>query len=774
MPAGREEIEMTVGIAQKPASVDRRISRRTDAIYRHQRRLVARRTDRMFAVLMILQWIGGIIIALTVSPRDWAGKSSGIHPHVYAAIFLGGAISSLPILLTLLHPGKRITRYVISIAQMLWSSLLIHLTGGRIEAHFHIFGSLAFLAIYREWPLLIPATVVIAGDHLLGGMFWPESVYGVLSASVWRTLEHAVWVIFEDIFLIISCLQQQRDMRTGAQRQAELEASERQIKAAGDELQVAHDKLEQRVADRTAELSERNAELARVSALADEANRAKTSFLANMSHEIRTPMTAILGYSDVLLEPNQSVSDRFDALQVIRRNAKHLLQLINDILDISKIEAGKMTVELLPVELVSEVADVVSLMRPRAIEKGLEFKIEFVGPMPKTICTDALRLKQILINLLGNSLKFTERGELRLRVRSQRDGEHCRMIFEVSDTGIGMTPDQCERLFRPFTQADESMTRRFGGTGLGLTISQRLAELLGGKITLESEKGKGSIFRLDIDAGSLNGVEIMAEVGESMLMPRHTERTGGITLQGQILLCEDGVDNQRLISMYLDRAGAKVHIAENGRIGVEMASIQKFDLILMDMQMPEMDGYTAASKLRAKGIDVPIIALTANALSDDRARCIASGCTDYLSKPIAKELLLRTIAGYLNRKNQKEDVPMAAIPATNRNPIRSEFASDPDMAELVSEFTASLPARTEKLTQLIADRDLDQLRQVVHQLKGAGGGYGFAEITQLAGEAEHTIKAGAAIEQIQAQVDSLVELLKRVEGFQSATPATRK
>ncbi len=661
-----------------------------------------------------------------------------------------------------------------SVAQMLWSGLLIHLTGGRVEAHFHIFGSLAFLAIYREWPLLIPATVVIASDHLLGGIFWPQSVYGVLSASIWRTLEHAVWVIFEDIFLIISCLQQQRDMRTGAQRQAELEASKRQIKASGAELQIAHDKLEQRVADRTAELSDRNAELARVSALADEANRAKTSFLANMSHEIRTPMTAILGYSDVLLEPNQSVSDRFDALQVIRRNAKHLLQLINDILDISKIEAGKMTVELLPVELVSEVADVVSLMRSRAIEKGLEFKIEFVGPMPKTICTDALRLKQILINLLGNSLKFTERGELRLRVRSQRDGEHCRMIFDVSDTGIGMTPSQCERLFRPFTQADESTTRRFGGSGLGLTISQRLAELLGGKITLESEKGKGSTFRLDIDAGSLNGVEIITEISESMLMPRQSEKSLSIKLQGQILLCEDGVDNQRLISLYLDRAGAKVHIAENGKIGVEMASIQKFDLILMDMQMPEMDGYTAASKLRAKGVDVPIIALTANAMSEDRAKCLASGCTDYLSKPIAKELLLQTVAGYLNRKKQKEDVPMAATPATNRSPIRSEFASDPDMAELVSEFTASLPARTEKLAQLIADRDLDQLRQVVHQLKGAGGGYGFAEITQLAGEAEHTIKAGAAIEQIQVQVDSLVDLLRRVEGFQSATPATRK
>ncbi|HEX3356423.1 MAG TPA: ATP-binding protein [Tepidisphaeraceae bacterium] len=759
---------MTIGAAPKPSVSDDRIARRTAALYRHQRRLVARRTDRMFAVLMLLQWIAGIIIALTVSPRDWAGRTSGVHPHVYAAIFLGGAISSLPIIFALFFPGRKITRYTMSVAQMFWSALLIHLTGGRVEAHFHIFGSLAFLAIYREWPVLIPATVVIAMDHLLGGFFWPQSVYGVLSASIWRTVEHATWVIFEDIFLVISCLQQVGDMKVGAQRQAELEASKRQTVAAGAELQIAHDRLEQRVADRTAELSERNAELARVSALADEANRAKTSFLANMSHEIRTPMTAILGYSDVLLEPGQTVSDRFDALQVIRRNAKHLLQLINDILDISKIEAGKMTVELLPVDLVSEIADVVSLMRPRAIEKGLDFRAEFAGPVPKTIRTDALRLKQILVNLLGNSLKFTERGELKVRVSCQTTDNNCRMVFEVSDTGIGMTPAQCERLFKPFTQADESTTRRFGGSGLGLTISLRLAQLLDGGITLQSERGKGSTFTLEIAGGSLQGIEMITEVNESMLAPRQTDKVVNIAVKGRILLCEDGLDNQRLISLYLDRAGATVQIAENGKIGVEMASIQKFDLILMDMQMPEMDGYTAASKLRAKGIDVPIIALTANALSEDRAKCLASGCSDYLSKPITKELLLQTVAGYLKSKNQKEEPSMAATQATNQNPIRSEFASDPDMQELVSEFTASLPARTEKLAQLVRDRDLDQLRQVVHQLKGAGGGYGFAEITQYAGEAESTIKAGAEIQQIQAQVDSLVDLLKRVEGYNSA------
>src|SRR5947207_2770783 len=233
---------------------------------------------------------------------------------------------------------------------MLWSALLIDLTGGRIEAHFHVFGSLAFLAIYRDWKILVPATLIVAGDHLLRGLYMPQTVYGVLYASTWRTIEHAGWVIFEDVFLVISCVQQTRDMHVVALRQAELESSKRA-------LRQTHAELEQRVTDRTAELRQRNEELVHASAAAAIANRAKSAFLANMSHEIRTPMTAILGYSELLVEPGQTVSERHDALHVIRRNARHLLDLINDVLDISKIEAGKMTVERLPTDLLKEIGD---------------------------------------------------------------------------------------------------------------------------------------------------------------------------------------------------------------------------------------------------------------------------------------------------------------------------------------------------------------------------------------------------------------------------------
>ena len=216
---------------------------RSEALFHRQRRRVAMRTDRMFAVLMLLQWMAGVILALTTSPRIWSGASSDIHPHLYAAVFLGGAISSLPVLLAVKAPGWIGTRYVIAVAQMLWSALLIHLSGGRIEAHFHVFGSLAFLAIYRDWRLLIPATIVVATDHLLRGLFWPQSVYGVMTPTLLRTFEHAGWVIFEDVFLVISCMQQARDMRTNARREAELEASRRL-------LRHAHDGLEERVAQR--------------------------------------------------------------------------------------------------------------------------------------------------------------------------------------------------------------------------------------------------------------------------------------------------------------------------------------------------------------------------------------------------------------------------------------------------------------------------------------------------------------------------------------------
>ncbi len=382
---------------------------------------------------------------------------------------------------------------------------------------------------------------------------------------------------------------------------------------------------------------------------AEVANQTKSEFLANMSHEIRTPMTAILGFSETLLEPDLSDADRLGAIHTIRRNGDFLLELINGILDLSKIEAGKLDTELIPCSPAQVVRDVISLMRIRADAKGLALATEYDGAIPEAILSDPTRLRQILINLAGNAVKFTETGDVRLVTRFiENENAPSLMQFEVIDTGIGMNGDQIGKLFRPFTQADSSTTRNFGGTGLGLAISKRLAESLGGDITVESEPGRGSVFSLTISAPPAENAartEVPRSAGSGRT--KVLEQMSG-TFSGHVLLAEDGADNQRLIAYFLRKAGARVTIVENGRLAVDAAmdaseAGRPFDVILMDMQMPEMDGYEATRRLRAREYNGAIIALTAHAMAEDRARCLDAGCDDFATKPIDRKELLRVI-----------------------------------------------------------------------------------------------------------------------------------
>ena len=391
--------------------------------------------------------------------------------------------------------------------------------------------------------------------------------------------------------------------------------------------------------------------LERAKIAAEAANHAKSQFLANMSHEIRTPMTAILGYADFILDENVGRDVR-EHVAVIKRNGEHLLQVISDILDLSKIEAGRVQVEPTRCSPVQLVAEVVSLMRPQAAAKQLNLKTELAHPLPETVLTDPLRLRQVLVNLVGNAIKFTNQGDVRIAVRLNTDRDHLSLCFDVTDTGIGMNEEQVGKLFQPFNQVDNSSTRKFGGTGLGLCISRHLAEALGGTIDVRSEPGKGSTFSVTIDPGLLDGTHMIQNAQEALLdrPPSMTTATPDkIVLHGRILLAEDGLDNQRLICLLLRNAGAQVSVVENGQLAVETALAaceagEPFDVILMDMQMPVLDGYQATWQLRKLDYAGPIVALTAHAMVEDCQKCLDAGCDDYLPKPFQHRALLEMVA----------------------------------------------------------------------------------------------------------------------------------
>ncbi|MEE8452226.1 MAG: ATP-binding protein, partial [Thermoguttaceae bacterium] len=385
--------------------------------------------------------------------------------------------------------------------------------------------------------------------------------------------------------------------------------------------------------------------------------------LANMSHEIRTPMTAILGYAETLLtegDITKAPPQRIEAIRTIIRNGEHLLHLINGILDLSKIEAGKLKLEQVHYSPFQLAYEVTSLMDVKADAKGLPLTLKVAGKIPKTIRTDPTRLRQILINIVANAIKFTAVGQVCLEISIVEATDANPLIrFDVRDTGIGMTEQQTGKLFRAFSQVDASTTRKFGGTGLGLAISKRLAEMLGGDITVTSEAAKGSTFRVTVATGPLDDVPMIDPqdcIGCDRATPERqlSANTPPEKLDCRVLLAEDGPDNQRLISFILEKVGARVTLAEDGRVACEKATQashtdEPFDVILMDMQMPVMDGYEATRKLRTDGYTGPIIALTAHAMDGDREKCLQAGCDNYASKPIDREELIAMVSQYSSR-----------------------------------------------------------------------------------------------------------------------------
>jgi signal transduction histidine kinase/DNA-binding NarL/FixJ family response regulator len=475
------------------------------------------------------------------------------------------------------------------------------------------------------------------------------------------------------------------------------------------------------------------AELQQAKAAAESASRTKSDFLASMSHEIRTPMNAIMGISDLLaktsLTPEQ---DKY--VQIFRRAGDNLLNLINDILDLSKVEASQLELERTGFSLNDLLEKVTEMVAARAHEKGLPMVYEIAPNVPNDLVGDPTRLRQVLLNLLGNAIKFTQSGEVTLRVAPDANPSvPTALRFTVSDTGIGIPREKLGQVFERFTQADSSTTRRFGGSGLGLTISKRLVELMGGRIWVESEVGKGSVFAFAVP------FEISATVNRPAALPVGTDPELPLPAL-RILLAEDSPDNCIITMAYLEDTPYRVEIAETGAIACKMFELGHYDLVLMDRQMPVMDGLTATRTIRAweQANDrppTPIVALTASALKGDREMCLAAGCTAFLTKPIKQEVLLQAIREH-----------SIVAPSSSK-----EESSRMDLIRLhvKSKSANRIPAYLQNCRQNVIvmsdalDRvDFETVTSLGHQMMGSGGMFGFQAITDIGGAIE--LAAGSA------------------------------
>jgi two-component system, sensor histidine kinase and response regulator len=711
------------------ATAAEKISERAKYLLARRLDKARRDTDHIFAVLMVVQWVAGVVAAALISPLTWSGSVSQTHAHIYAAVLLGGAITSLPVFLVLAFPGRGVTRQVVAVAQMLWSALLIHLTGGRIETHFHVFGSLAFLAFYRDWRVLLTATTVVAADHALRGTFWPQSVYGVLTAEWWRFLEHAGWVLFEVVFLLLSIRQSVHEMRLGALREAQQEGSrERELTdffenasvglhwlgpqghilwanraelellgyARGEyeghhiaefhaDPEVIPDILRRLVAGDTLREYEARMrckdgsikhvlvnssayqdggkfvhtrcftqditarkqaqeQLREAKQAAETASRHKSEFLANMSHEIRTPMNGILGMTELALDTDLNPEQR-EYLETVKTSADALLSVINDVLDFSKIEAGKLDLCLQRFDLRESTGDVLKTLSVRAHQKGLELTCHILPDIPEALVGDPLRLRQIIINLVGNAIKFTETGEVTVRVESMSiAGDQLGLHFAVRDTGMGVSRNKQKMIFESFTQGDSSTTRRYEGTGLGLAIASRLVALMNGRIWVESEPGAGSTFHFTAQFGLANDAAPSASIRAADL--------AGLP----VLVVDDNATNRHILEEVLSHWKMRPTAVDGGVAAIAAmrraaAEVNPFVLVLLDAMMPDMDGFAVIERIKQNPdlAGATILMLSSADRAEDAYRCRQLGVDFYLRKPIIQSELLAAILNALDQ-----------------------------------------------------------------------------------------------------------------------------
>lgn len=490
---------------------------------------------------------------------------------------------------------------------------------------------------------------------------------------------------------------------------------------------------------------------------AEEASLAKTTFLANMSHEIRTPIAAILGYGDMLLDPELTADQRGKANLALRNSGNHVMRLISNILEMSKIESGSLELDLTRFSPWDIAMQVIGELQSQAFDKGLRLELKALGPIPGTVVSDATRLKQILSNLVGNAIKFTEQGLVELRVQV-REGHLC---LEVADTGIGMTEEEAGRVFEPFQQAKGGVGNRKGGIGLGLTISRRLAGLLGGDLTLESRVGRGTTFMLTFDLAPLKPGPLSepADVAGTHLREGQPGVTGVTQYSPElrVLIVDDHEDNLNILAYMLKKRGLSPAMARGGLQALAMMSAKEYDMVLLDIQMPDLDGHEVARRARSRGYQGPIVAVTANVMEGERENCIAAGCDSFLTKPVQQHRLEAILQDYLVQQDQSGN-PVDKMEITDDfNPEMD----DPELADLVREYLRGMPAQVQAIREHAEKGNLPDCRKLAHQLKGSGGMYGFPGFTALGARIEQGCQNGTAGKELAELIEDLGAMVER-------------